>query len=166
MPRLAAALFTICLGLQPASAEAVFFHQQGNWTVASGQNACLASNRPSVEMNISPVAAVHFTQTIESPALVLDAFFWPGAFTKGQKTTLTLVKTGDAEVTLPATPVSDYQVTADRPFSRQEVRVLREQSLFAVKSPDVQFALGVDASGFEQAVILLGLCTSMLKRAQ
>jgi hypothetical protein len=163
MRTLAAVAFIVGLGAPSVLAEAAFYHQQGNWIVASGVDACHASNRPTIEMNVSPVAAVRFTKGPDSPDILFEAFYWPGAFAEAQRTTLSIARAGDAEVVLPATATSDYSVKTDRSFTREEIGILRDQQVFAVKSPDVDFALGVDASIFNQVYNLLGFCASFLK---
>jgi|GEM_PF-1735943 len=164
MIRTAFGAMAFCLGLQPVAAENAYFHQQGNWVIASTKGACVASNRPFVEMNIFPAATVRLSQETGNDDIFLTAFYWPGAFEKGERTSLTLVKRKDMEVVLPATADTDMSVTADRALTREEMKVLQEEMQFAVRAGEGEpkRLIGVDATGFRGVLRLLGSCTAFV----
>jgi len=164
MIRTAVGAMAFCLCLQPVAAENAYFHQQGNWVVASTKNACVASNRPFVEMNIFPAAAVRFSQEVGSGDIFLTAFYWPGAFEKGEKTRLTLVKRKGVEVVLPATADTELSVRADRALTRDEMNVLQEEVQLAVRAGEGEpnRLIGVDAAGLGFVLRLLGSCTAFV----
>jgi len=151
-----------CLGAQAASAENRFFFQQGNWTVLNVDGACIASSRTFAETNMSPVAAIRFIMQADASEIFLETYFWPGAFETGQATTFTLVKRRDAEVVVPATASTDYSAKADRPFSRTELKLLRNEHLIAVKAAGVAWPVGAEGVGFDWAYRFLQECARMV----
>lgn len=163
MLRLVLAVLIAGLGTLPAASENLFFYRQNNWSIVNVDGACVASSRSFAETNMSPVAAVRFVMNAETKDVVLETYFWPGAFEEGQATTLLLVKRSDAEVVVPATATTDYAVKADRPFSRAELNVLKGEHLIGVKSSDVKWPIGVEAAGFGQAYSFLLECARTLQ---
>lgn len=161
--KVALGIFVSVFVSQAAFAENAFYLQQANWSVSSGPGNCIASSRPFVETNISPVAAARFLLPAGSRDITLETYFWPGAFKEGQKTTLTLVKGKDREVIVPATATSDYAVMADRPFTREEMKILRNEQIFGVKAENVSSSVGVDATAFALAYSGLLMCVRFIE---
>jgi hypothetical protein len=158
MLRLVLLLLIAGLGSQPAVAGTRFFVQQGNWTIVNVDGACIARSRTFSETNMSPVAAVRFIIEADTSEIFLETYFWPGAFKAGQATTLTMVKRRDAEIVVPATASTDYSATADRPFSRAELKILRNEHLIAVKATEVAWPVGAEGGGFGMAYRFLLDC--------
>ncbi len=133
----------IALACQSAQAETAFWLERGNWWVGNNADRCVAGSRPSIETNISPFMSLKLLYENDRREIFVEANFWPDAFEKGQKTTMSLFRRGDVDVSLPATASNHYAIVSDRSLTRDESRILKNEMVLAVRAEGVPFSLGV-----------------------
>lgn len=130
-----------------ALADAVYFHERGNWSIFNLTNSCVATSRPAVETNFAPYMALNLIYELESKDVSVAAYFWPDAFETGDQMTLGVRPlSGPDVVEIPATAQDHYLIKTDRVLSREEIKTLGDHAALIVfaEGTSAQMAVEMD----------------------
>jgi hypothetical protein len=111
---------------------------EGQWTIfALGTTRCVAVNRPVEEFNGSPFNALEFSRKPGEAGTELQVFFWPGAFTSGDTTTLTVTYDNSKSQSFKGTATDEYVMQADAPLSDADVMAIGASKLTQITADGI-----------------------------
>lgn len=156
---------TILLGLSSISNALAdeygskYFQQLGGWTISSWDDGeCIAFNRPGEEFKVAPFNALWIVRGPGENEAAIEVFFWPGAFRKDERATLSVSDGRGLNVTYQAIAVEDYAIRTSEPVNYADIVRFARGSLLHVNTPKVSRELVFDIERLQRVLAHIDAC--------